>query len=177
MWEYNYHIAEYSNELYHYGIKGMKWGVRRYHNFDGSLTKAGKDRLKDYKTRERNEAIKRGEKFKKKHAASAEKLKTQLANQKQSGNTRAYDQTKKKYEKAKANLKRAKSITDAELKAIGKLSYRDMQTEKMKAAIQIGIYATGIALPLPLSDALAIALVGDPFDNKTKRRTGQSYYR
>ena len=30
------------NELYHHGIKGMKWGVRRYQNKDGTYTKAGK---------------------------------------------------------------------------------------------------------------------------------------
>lgn len=30
--------------LYHYGTKGMKWGVRRYQNKDGSLTPAGKKR-------------------------------------------------------------------------------------------------------------------------------------
>ncbi len=30
------------NELYHHGIKGQKWGVRRYQNYDGSLTSAGK---------------------------------------------------------------------------------------------------------------------------------------
>jgi hypothetical protein len=32
------------NELQHFGIKGMKWGVRRYQNKDGSLTPAGKKR-------------------------------------------------------------------------------------------------------------------------------------
>lgn len=31
-------------ELYHHGIKGMKWGVRRYQNRDGTLTAAGKKR-------------------------------------------------------------------------------------------------------------------------------------
>ena len=40
MWQYNY--STYPNELYHYGILGMKWGVRRYQNKDGSLTNAGR---------------------------------------------------------------------------------------------------------------------------------------
>lgn len=33
-----------SDELTHWGIKGMKWGVRRYQNKDGSLTPKGKKR-------------------------------------------------------------------------------------------------------------------------------------
>lgn len=36
-----------TNELYHYGIKGQKWGVRRYQNKNGSLTPAGKKRRRD----------------------------------------------------------------------------------------------------------------------------------
>lgn len=35
-----------SEYLIHHGVKGMKWGVRRYQNPDGSLTSAGKKRLK-----------------------------------------------------------------------------------------------------------------------------------
>ena len=43
-----------NNELMHHGIRGQKWGVRRYQNSDGSLTKAGKKR---YLTEENPERV------------------------------------------------------------------------------------------------------------------------
>lgn len=53
MWKYNY-----PNELYHHGILGMKWGIRRFQNKDGSLTAAGKKRAQQ-DTEEVNEDYKK----------------------------------------------------------------------------------------------------------------------
>ena len=39
-----YFYNETEDSLAHHGVKGQKWGVRRYQNSDGSLTAAGKKR-------------------------------------------------------------------------------------------------------------------------------------
>ena len=45
-----------NNELYHHGVKGQRWGFRRYQNEDGSLTEAGRRHLdkKDNKWAKKN---------------------------------------------------------------------------------------------------------------------------
>lgn len=40
-------VMNYSKELYHHGILGQRWGIRRFQNKDGSLTSAGKKRYGD----------------------------------------------------------------------------------------------------------------------------------
>ena len=49
-------------ELVHYGIKGMKWGILRYQNADGTLTAAGRvrDRMNRKRNRKRAEKVLKG---------------------------------------------------------------------------------------------------------------------
>lgn len=110
MWEYYYpDCLEYSDDLYHHGTKGMKWGVRRYQNKDGSLTAAGKKR------RSLGQVI-RDHKTKKKRKAALEKAREAKAAK------------KKAEEKAKvAAEKRQKALEK------GRLSTRKMTDEELKA--------------------------------------------
>ena len=43
--------------LVHYGIKGMRWGVRRYQNEDGTLTSAGRRRQSNEETYKKLEGL------------------------------------------------------------------------------------------------------------------------
>lgn len=48
------------NELYHHGIKGQKWGIRRFQNKDGSFTPAGRKRYSISRNKDGVQVIKKG---------------------------------------------------------------------------------------------------------------------
>ena len=100
-------------ELYHHGIKGMKWGVRRYQNKDGSLTPAGKRRYDDDTTKKKINSInsKTAAKIKKIRAEAKAKAKIAKAEEKAAAKL-AKEEAKYKAKNEKPSESKSKSIKD-----------------------------------------------------------------
>jgi hypothetical protein len=109
----------YETELYHHGIKGMRWGVRRFQKYDSTLTAKGK-KQKELKTARQYEkalnTIQRG--------ISEEKIRqyrnvgfaSRRARRAQAKSTAAYRELQKNGETAK--YKRLEAAKDRHMKYI-----------------------------------------------------------
>ena len=104
-------------ELIHYGIKGMKWGVLRYQNADGTLTAAG--RMRDRMTRKRNR--KRAEKVLKGSTKTVKRRLSQISDEElqKAVNRLQLERTYKSLTKPPDKHKRAKEIATKWLETAG----------------------------------------------------------
>ena len=110
------------DELYHFGVKGMKWGIKRYQNEDGSLTSLGKKRdkmLSDRKIAKKHPTIpsKVDAEYSRREFEDA-KARLKLENQKK--------KSKRQLDLEKKYLDKGFSKDEAEIKA-----YNRAKTEKI----------------------------------------------
>lgn len=110
-------------ELYHYGIKGQKWGVRRFQNEDGSLTNAGKKR---YGTQEN---------FERQYPMDKKKsdINTINSGREASKNAREINKNLKEIEKEKTSKKQ--KIVNKQIEEAARDNARRMSDQELREAV------------------------------------------
>ena len=144
-----------STELYHYGIKGQRWGIRRYQNPDGTLTEAGKARLKTYTSYEISKVNNR-------------------TNNKNNRLKDKYNNTddKAKKEKYKEKIRNVSTNGKREVEALKNYTLEDIKKENIevgKNAVVYGLAAVGAIVIPGVPDVLAPVFIAKATPAGAKR--------
>ena len=123
-----------NDELYHFGVKGMKWGIRRYQNSDGTLTSDGKKRASE-RTQKRIDSLKR-----KISKTDSNPLMRYTINDNRRGQIE-YLKRKKRYqntrEKATNDLRTAKANYKNNKTESQKKKIKELRVKRRKAAVNL----------------------------------------
>lgn len=126
-----YYVVGYplSDELYHYGTPRMHWGIRKYQNYDGTLTEAGKLRYRKYSDSQRSKAEKAKNKLEKVNAKLSDV--TEIERKAKYEKARLENEITKKNERSERLQKRGDFMSSTF--GLGELSYKGSQKAMKKA--------------------------------------------
>ena len=150
-----------SNYICHHGIKGQKWGVRRYQNEDGSLTPAGKERLKTYKNYETGRINSKYNKRISKAESKIDRLKEKGASE-------------KRLDKAQEKKDRLEARKLIESDYVKKMTYEDMKAEQIAVGANIAtslLLTVGTFLLAPTTGFYMISFPDTSRTKENRRRT------
>lgn len=150
------------HEMYHHGIKGMHWGIRRFQNEDGTLTAAGRRRYeKELNKMDKKASLHAADSLAyKRHAdelsKSAEGIRKLGDERKFKIAERKEKQAKELYEKMEKEGSKAKAIESEQWKKVGdalskganvatrKVTRTDPRLQQMNAAVFPVAFLTGV---------------------------------
>lgn len=152
----------FTNELYHHGILGQKWGVRRYQNSDGSYTEAGKKRLMKLDYYKNSEHRKLDKKY---NLAKMDYKIAKLNDKYQKSNSK---RNLRKLQEATAKKYAAEGMRAIEEQAINKMTVDQMNAERiavaknavsnvLRASSTAGIAVAGVTGAHVIGDTIRIA--------------------
>lgn len=142
------------NELEHFGVKGMKWGVRRYQNADGSLTEAGKKKRAKM-TKKFQKLDSKSEKAKEEHGEIVKKSVVSLLMEDYKLNAYWNREAKRKYAQRIALYEDGVRHVRKMQKNFGKVAFDDMDSEARKSAEAYSTYGFPLLKRIPGTYSIA----------------------